>query len=106
MNTADSFDFSVDNDNEPAGLVALLDSAAQYGWKVELKYHETFGKNWFANRGSTNHFVTSCKVLDRNPLGFLGKSSQSNTPVPAQNQVSVTGGIVRDTIYLVIYRDK
>jgi hypothetical protein len=100
MNTADSFDFSVDNDNEPAGLVALLDSAAQYGWKVELKYHETVGKNWFGNRGGTDHFVTECRVLDKTPLSFLGKG------VPDSTQNKVIGGVVRDTIYVVIRRDK
>ena len=54
------FDFSVDNDNEPFGLVAKLDSAARFGWKVKLVYHQTFGWNWFSNRGETNHFVTEC----------------------------------------------
>jgi hypothetical protein len=64
--TASDFEFSLDNDNEPEGLVKVLDSAMNYGWKVELSYHETAGKNWLNNRGSTNHFITSCKVMNRN----------------------------------------
>lgn len=66
MTSTPGFDFSIDNDNEPEGLVKTLDSAMNYGWKVELNYHEVFGKNWFSNRGSTDHFVSSCKVIDRN----------------------------------------
>lgn len=65
MNTSSTFAFSIDNDNEPPGLVATLDSALTYGWRIGLVYHETTGKNWFNNRGETNHFVTECKVLDR-----------------------------------------
>ncbi len=58
MNSSVPFDFSIDNDNEPLGLIQTIDSAAQFGWKVKLVYHETFGKNWFGNRGETSHFVT------------------------------------------------
>ena len=42
MNSSTPFDFSIDNDNEPDGLVKILDSAAQYGWKVKIIYHEKF----------------------------------------------------------------
>ena len=94
MNSAVGFDFSIDNDNESEALVSTIDSAAQFGWKVKLVYHETFGKNWFHNRGGTSHFITKCEVLEKN-FGnvFNGKS---------QNSGQVVGGIVRDTIYVVI----
>lgn len=99
MNSSQAFDFSIDNDNEPVGLISTLDSAARYGWKVELNYHATKGKNWLGNRGLTNYFVTSCRVLDKTPVqSILGKDS-----------TSIRGNFnqaVKDTIYLVIYRDK
>lgn len=65
MNSSASFDFSVDNDNEPLGLVTTIDSALQYGWKVKLRYHQVWHKNWFNNRGETDFFVTECEVLDK-----------------------------------------
>src|SRR5437899_2949909 len=64
MNSSTPFDFSIDNDNEPEGLAKTLDSAAQFGWKVKIIYHETMGKNWFGNRGNTDHFVSKCEILD------------------------------------------
>lgn len=93
MNSSTPFDFSIDNDNEPEGLVKTLDSAAQYGWKVKIVYHETFGKNWFANRGETNHFVKSCQVLDKSPIQSAFGKSESH-------------GKVIDTIYVVIQPNK
>jgi len=66
MNTANGFDFSLDNDNEPKGIAEILDSTQNYGWKVELTYHQVYGKNWFGNRGHTDYFVTDVTVLDRN----------------------------------------
>jgi len=94
MNSSVPFDFSIDNDREPDGVVATLDSAAEHGWKVKLIYHQTFGKNWFDNRGNTDHFVSKVEVLERN-FGnmFNGKS---------QNTSTQTTGHVIDTIYLVI----
>ena len=90
MNSAEPFQFSVDNDvNDPA-TIASLDSAATYGWKVKIKYHETFGKNWFSNRGETSYFVNEVQVLDKDPIGNI-----FNT----KNQSS---GKVVDTIYVVI----
>ena len=62
---------TVDAENEDPNIVAALDSAATYGWKVKIVYHETFGKNWFGTRGETNHFVKSVDVLDRNPVGSI-----------------------------------
>ena len=92
MNSSVPFDFSIDNDNEPDNLVKTIDSAAQYGWKIKLIYHETVGKNWFHNRGQTDHFIKKCEVLEKN-FGnvFNGKK---------QNEKS-TGKVI-DTIYVVI----
>ena len=74
------FEFSIDNDNEPTGLVPTIDSAMNYGWKVELTYHQTLGKNWFSNRGSTDHFITKCKVIDKGFAHILdGKSHTTDT---------------------------
>lgn len=64
MNTSQSWDFSLDNDSEPTEVIATLDSALRYGWKVELTYHQVKGKNLFHNRGHTGFFVTDVKVLD------------------------------------------
>ena len=90
MNSSTPFDFSVDNDHEDSLLVKTLDSAAQFGWKVKIVYHETFGKNWFQNRGETDHFVERCEVLDKHPIqsAFGGAENRS--------------GRVIDTIYVVI----
>lgn len=101
MNSAEPFEFSVDNDvNDPA-VIAKLDSAATNGWKVKIKYHETFGKNWFSNRGETNHFVKEVHVLDRDPIGNMfgreAKRKGSNCDC---------GGKVLDTIYVVIDKTK
>jgi len=94
------FDFSVDADNEDPKIVAILDSAATYGWKVKIVYHETFGKNWFSNRGETNHFVKSIDILDRNPVGSIFNGEKN------KNSNNVVGGRVIDTIYVVIDRTK
>jgi hypothetical protein len=72
-------------------VVKTLDSAAQYGWKVKLVYHETIGKNWFGNRGSTDHFITKCEVLEKN-FGNVFNGQKNTT----------TTGHVIDTIYVVI----
>jgi hypothetical protein len=99
MNTSSTFQFSVDNDRQDDNttrLVKTLDSAATLGWKVKIRYHETTGKNWFHNRGETDHFVETVEVLDRTPLSMF------NTPQKDGTQVA---GKV-DTIYLVIWRDK
>lgn len=87
------FDFSIDNDQqatEPLRLV--LDSAAKYGWKVRVMYHEVSGKNWFSNRGHTDYFVTNVIVEDRTPMQTVfGDKNKQNTD-----------GHVIDTIYVVI----
>lgn len=94
MNSSVPFDFSIDNDREDPALIATIDSAAQYGWKVKLVYHETCGKNWFGNRGATDHFVTKCEVLEKN------FGNQFNV-----KQTNVTGKVV-DTVYVVIVDGK
>lgn len=95
MNSSTGFDFSIDNDNEPEGLVEKLDSAANQGWKVKLVYHEVAGFNWFGNRGHTDFFVTEVDVIDK---GFAG-----NNITPSNiNQPQINSGKVIDTIYVVI----
>ena len=95
MNSSVPFDFSIDNDNEDPSLVKMIDSAAQYGWKIKLTYHETFGKNWFGNRGSTDHFITNCEVLERNFANPFGNNNNTKT----------TGHVI-DTVYVVIVGKK
>jgi hypothetical protein len=89
MNTGASFDFSIDNDHEDPAIVNALLLAADKGSKVKLHYHETFNKNWFDNRGETDHFVDKVEVLTTNPL---------SPPTATQ----ATGA--HDTIYVVIDR--
>jgi len=97
MNSSVPFDFSVDNDKPEPEVIALLDSAAQNGWKVKLVYHETMGWNWFNNRGNTSHFITKVEVLEKNfGNAFNGKYDSEPT---------VTGRVI-DTIYVVIDRSR
>lgn len=96
MNSSVPFDFSVDNDVNDQNVINMLDSAAQYGWKVKLIYHETVGKNWFNNRGETSHFVKEVEILDRGFGDVFG--GKKTTPQ------EYTGRIV-DTIYVVIRQD-
>lgn len=97
MNTSSTFQFSIDNDREDEATIKTLDSAATLGWKVKLRYHETTGKNWFRNRGETDHFITHVEILDRKPLDIFGGT-------PKQDGSTVAGRV--DTIYLVIWKDK
>ncbi len=94
------FDFSFDNDahnaDEIIDAIAIVDSAANKGWKIKITYHETAGKNWFNNRGETSHFVT----LDRNPVAnaFANHDNKGN---PLHNSAQSGTGI-HDTIYVII----
>ncbi len=113
MNSSTPFNFSIDNDKEPADLVSIIDSAARFGWKVKLNYHEVWGmKNVFSNRGETNHFINECEVLDRTPIASVfGEKNKVEPPKPVENDgtINITAsehGRVVDTIYLVIYRDR
>jgi hypothetical protein len=63
MNSSQAFDFSIDNDKEPVGLIGKLDSAVSYGLKVKLIYHQACSRNWFFNRGETSYYITDCIFL-------------------------------------------
>lgn len=81
MNSSTGFDFSIDNDHEPDGIIAKLDSASSNGWKVKILYHQTNGWNWFGNRGHTNCFVTDIQILDKNfddPFGIKQGNKNGN----------------------------
>ncbi len=95
MNSSTGFDFSVDNDRNDPNVIALLDSAANLGWKVKLVYHQVAGlKNLFHNRGETDYFINEVIVLDRHPVDHLfnGQSSGENK----------TGTLVApDTVYVL-----
>ena len=95
MNSSVPFDFSIDNDRPDEQVIKTLDSAAQHGWKVKLIYHQTTGKNWFSNRGETNHFINRVEVLEKN----FGNAFNGN------KEPTVTGRVI-DTIYVVIDRTK
>ena len=101
MNSAEPFEFSVDNDVNDPVVISTLDSAATNGWKVKIKYHQTFGKNWFNNRGETNHFVKEVVVLDKNPLGSMFGTNKTKSNCDCK-----TEGKVIDTIYVVIDKTK
>lgn len=95
MNSSVPFDFSIDNDRPDEQVIKTLDSAAQHGWKVKLIYHQTTGKNWFGNRGETDHFINKVEVLEKNfGNAFNGTQEQK-----------VTGRVI-DTIYVVIDRSR
>lgn len=64
MNSAGVFQFSLDNDTNTKTLQNKIYYAQQNGKKVKLTYHETFGYNWFENRGDTSHFITNCEVIE------------------------------------------
>lgn len=97
MNSADGFDFSIDGNNEDPEIVSLLDSAASFGWKVKLVYHQTFGKNLLQNRGETDHFIDSVIVID--------KSFSIHNTTPNQSSTPAVSGKVVDTVYVVITPD-
>jgi hypothetical protein len=101
MNSAQPFEFSVDNDVNDPKVIATLDSAATNGWKVKIKYHETFGKNWFSNRGETNYFVKEVVVLDKDPIGNMFGDNKEKSNCDCE-----TKGKVIDTIYVVIDKTK
>jgi hypothetical protein len=94
MNTSSTFQFSIDNDDPQKEVIAMIDSAANLGWKIKLNYHETSFKNWFQNRGETNHFIRKLVILDRHPFG--------SSPFGNQPQL----GRVVDTIYVVIDKNE
>lgn len=97
--TMNEFQFSIDNDKEDQNIINSIDSAAKFGWKVKLTYHETMGKNWFENRGETDYFITKVDVLDKNPIADALKNSTDTA-------AHIEHGHIIDTIYLIIYKDK
>lgn len=102
--TASDFDFSIDNDNEPDSLVKTLQKALDSGWKVELTYHEVMNRNWLANRGRTNYFVTSCKVIDK---GFVNsvRNTESNDSFRIGGMVYYRGhNITKDSLECEYYK--
>lgn len=97
------FDFSIDNDRNEPEAIALIDSAANNGWKIKITYHETAGKNWFGNRGSTDHFVTKVEVLDKSPIAnAFGEHDANGKPLHNGFKAATGGNVVHDTIYVVI----
>jgi hypothetical protein len=94
MNTSSLFDFSIDNSKEDKQLIETIDAAVNNGWKVKLKYHQTYFKNWFDNRGETNYFINSIEVLDKKGLG------NNNSTINDRS------GRVIDTIYVVIDKNE
>lgn len=98
MTSSAGFDFSVDRDNVPAGIVERLDSAASNGWKVKIVYHEVKLYNWFRNRGNTDYFVNEVTILDRN---FDNPFGNKNTGEAVNGNLNSSGSVI-DTIYIVI----
>lgn len=111
MNTSgEPFEFSVDNDVNNQRTISLLDSAANYGWKIKIKYHQVWGfKNVCQNRGETNYFIDDVIVLDKD---FTEKLQFNNGINPnLNNKQSFNDTVVykphkTDTIYVVIYKTK
>jgi hypothetical protein len=64
--------FSIDNEREDPVLIKTIDSAASFGWKVKLCFHEG-GHNYLRNRGGTSHFVSSVEVIDRPSVNIFRK---------------------------------
>ena len=93
MNSSgEPFTFSVDNDNSNPDIIKQLKDAANYGWKVKIVYHQVWGfKNFVNNRGESDYFVDKVIVLDKN---FTEKFNL--------NKSETNGGLVHDTIYVVI----
>ena len=93
MNTSgEPFSFSFDNDcDDQDSLINLMKQAQVEGWKLKIRYHETWGlKNFWQNRGETDYFVDDVTVLDKD---FANVSKRFNS----QQQ-----GHVIDTVFVVI----
>lgn len=85
------FEFSVDNDKNDPNIISLLSKASTDGWKVKICYHQVWGlKNVFHNRGESDYFVDSVKVLDKDFTKKLefnsGKSKKDTTFVYILNK--------------------
>lgn len=98
MNTSgEPFSFSLDNDrNDQDSLVHLLYQAQAEGWKVKIKYHETWGfVNFFHNRGETDYFVDDVIVIDKDFANVAKRIMGGGRQ-----------GQVVDTIYVVIDKNE
>lgn len=94
MNTSgEPFSFSFDNDRDDQdSLINLMKKAQVEGWKLKIRYHETWGfKNFWLNRGETDYFVDDVQVLDKD---FANVSKRLTNQ---QQQ-----GRVVDTVFVVI----
>jgi hypothetical protein len=104
MNTSSLFDCSLDNDqkgtDEYDKLVATLDSAAIYGWKVKMKYHEVFGWNWFQNRGETDYFISAVQVLDKTMVNNIKDITNPNRNRGGGDTTNAT------TVYIIVVDPK
>jgi len=98
MNSAEPFDFSVDRLVNDPEVILMLDSAATYGWKVKVEYHEVVGLNFFKYRGETNYFVKHVQVLDRDPVKNLFGNREPELSQKTMDQF-IRGN---DTVYVVI----
>ena len=97
MNTSgEPFSFSLDNDRtDQDSIVQLLYQAQAEGWKVKIKYHETWGfVNNFQNRGETDYFVDDVIVIDKDFANV------------AKRIMGGRQGQVVDTIYVVIDKNE
>lgn len=104
MNSSTGMDFSIDNDNEPVGVVQTLQAAQDKGWKVKITYHEVFLKNLFSNRGHTDCFVTSVQIED-STFNTIFK----NTPTPDHSydvDMSHKGHVVDTVINISVTLDE
>ncbi|WP_025003287.1 hypothetical protein [Prevotella dentasini] len=94
MNTSgEPFSFSFDNDrSDQDSLIRLMKQAQVEGWKLKIRYHETWGlKNLWMNRGETDYFVDDVTVLDKDFANSLKRSGMDGRK-----------GKVVDTVYVVI----
>lgn len=59
----EDFNFSIDNDNTVVceTSVDTINLYNKLGIPVVLTYQQTFGHNWFNNRGDTQYYVKSIK---------------------------------------------
>lgn len=98
MNTSgEPFQFSFDNDrNDQDSLIQILYQAQAEGWKIKLKYHETWGlKNFWQNRGETDYFIDNVTVIDKDFANVTKRLATGGN----------TGRVV-DTVYVVIDKNE
>lgn len=61
---ANVFNVSLDNDRkDQKNVIDSLQSAMNTGKRVKIDYHEVYGWNWLHNRGDTDYFIRSIKIL-------------------------------------------